>query len=439
MTEIEGSTAEVPATMGYALSSQTQATPVQEVDLSLGAVPFNQITENLRSLEKFDPALGLLTSIRLRVDLTVIGTGIAVDFAIFGFPVPGDVVYTRAVVEVAAPDGSGLVIVQTGILEGGAAAFTLGTGFAPFSTQVVGSSNVQTENDPDLLALFTGSGTLDIPYQVLAGSVAASLIVDPTGTTHEFFGKLLVEYIYDPTLPSAPRPESLAIDRSGESQGAVIVAGASRDTVRGTQGNDVIIGGAGRDTLDGEGGNDLILNISGGGTIRGGAGDDVLVAGFGENVMEGGDGDDVILGGFGNDSLNGGAGDDLILGDPVGAAPFAGADIIEGGPGNDRMMGGAGHDVFIFRDEGGTNEIAAYAVDLANPAAATRTGADFVPGVDRIAFAPGTLATADEVFAAMEDVDGSATITFGGTTLTVFGVTEAELKAEDFLFADWFQ
>ncbi len=137
MTGIEGPTGDVPATMGYALSSQTQATPVQAVDLSLGAIPFNQITDNLRSLEKFGPALGLLTSIRLRVDLTVIGTGIAVDFAIFGFPVTVDFISTRAAVNVTAPDGTGLVIVTSGLQQGGNLAFTNGTTFAPFSTQVV--------------------------------------------------------------------------------------------------------------------------------------------------------------------------------------------------------------------------------------------------------------------------------------------------------------
>ena len=36
---------------------------------------------------------------------------------------------------------------------------------------------------------------------------------------------------------------------------------------------------------------------------------------------------------------------------------------------------------------------------------------------------------------AIETVGGSAVITLGGTTMTIFGITEAELSADDFIFA----
>jgi hypothetical protein len=46
-----------------------------------------------------------------------------------------------------------------------------------------------------------------------------------------------------------------------------------------------------------------------------------------------------------------------------------------------------------------------------------------VPGLDRIAFEPGTFASAAEVFAATATEGGSAVIRFGSASLTLFGVT----------------
>jgi hypothetical protein len=69
-----------------------------------------------------------------------------------------------------------------------------------------------------------------------------------------------------------------------------------------------------------------------------------------------------------------------------------------------------------------------------NPGATEARGEDFTPGLDRIEFEAGTFSTAAQVYAATTTVDGSAVITFGSASLTIFGITEAELSADSFIF-----
>lgn len=421
--------------MGFALSSQTEATVVQTFSVSFEDMQDRTTLTEIKDLEKFNPALGFLNSIRLSMDLAHSTVGLAVSFD-FGFFQPiSEPISTVYLTQLRYDSFSEEDILARSSVPTITAAFpTSGVTVFTASARTVQVTDV---TDTETLAFFTGAGTAQLEFATAAMSTGVSLFVDSPGTLTVVNGFFTVEYLYTPSsaAPSPPAADSI-IDRRGESEGALIMAGSGNDTVWGTQGDDRILGGAGRDILNGEGGNDFIANLAGGGTMTGGAGNDALMAGFGANEVSGDDGNDIILGGFGDDTLRGGAGDDLILGDPVGAW-LGGADVIDGGPGNDRMMGGGGADVFIFRNDGGTDEIAAYAID-GNAAAAVRTGSDFVPGVDRIAFAPGTFANAGEVFAATLDVDGSATIRLGDTALTVFGVAEAALSADDFLFADWF-
>lgn len=126
--------------------------------------------------------------------------------------------------------------------------------------------------------------------------------------------------------------------------------------------------------------------------VIGGSGDDYLVGGAGANRLEGRDGDDKLLGGAGNDVLLGGRGDDLLI-------------------------GGGGEDHFVF-------------------------GPDF--GDDRIIdFNPGTLARHDTLdlrglgFASHAEVlahtdgGGSAVIHAGDDSITLQGVSVAQLSAAD--------
>jgi Ca2+-binding RTX toxin-like protein len=175
--------------------------------------------------------------------------------------------------------------------------------------------------------------------------------------------------------------------------------------------------------------------MTGDGQLFGEEGDDRLFAGIGNSRLDGGNGDDILVGGTGRDTLLGGAGQDIVIGDPPGAMMF-GNDVIDGGPGDDLLAGGGGADVFVFRATGDADVIARFGIDWLDPAATLPLGRDFAPGLDRIAFEPGTFATADEVAAATETEAGSAVIRLGSASLTVFGVTEAELTADSFVFGE---
>ena len=224
------------------------------------------------------------------------------------------------------------------------------------------------------------------------------------------------------------------ISRSSSTEGFSILGLAGNDSITGSQAADSLSGGVGDDRLWGLSGDDVLFDFSGDNTLDGGDGADVLMGGVGSNEMVGGAGDDLLLGGFGGDVLVGGEGADVILGDPDGL-DMGGNDRIDGGPGSDIMMGGRGADVFVFADTGGEDTIATLDIDYLNPLASTLTGADFTPGLDKIELAAGTFSDAATLFDAIETVNGSAVITLGGTTMTIFEVTEAELSADDFIFA----
>ena len=105
----------------------------------------------------------------------------------------------------------------------------------------------------------------------------------------------------------------------------------TRETFRGSAGDDLIDGRGGRDRvdyLDGDEGGvevdlsqntatdafdgvDTLLNIE---DVRGSRGSDLIIGDDGGNKLEGNDGDDTLSGGSGNDFLMGGAGSDVING-----------------------------------------------------------------------------------------------------------------------------
>ncbi len=242
-----------------------------------------------------------------------------------------------------------------------------------------------------------------------------------------------VQFIYGSAILSGTAGDDV-IDRSWSFSGVNIEALAGNDIVNGSQGDDSISGGAGDDILNGFDGDDVVFDFLGDNTLDGGAGMDVLVGGIGRNDLSGGTGNDLLLGGTGGDTLSGGSGLDVIIGDPDGFA-LGGNDRIDGGLGSDLMMGGPGADVFVFANTGGDDLIARLDIDYRDPLASTAVGADFTPGLDKIELAPGTFVEAAALFEAIETVSGSAVITLGGTTMTLFGVTEADLSSDDFIFA----
>ena len=289
-------------------------------------------------------------------------------------------------------------------------------------------------------------------YNVILHEVGHSLgldhPVDPAQVMYEFYlddatlrlaagDRAGIDFIYGGGDGRVPLLGTFAGDvlfRASQTQGEILFGLSGDDAITGGSGNDRISGGSGRDTISGGGGNDDIADLMGGGNVSGGTGTDRIFGGIGALSADGGEGDDLLVGGTGSDRLTGGGGRDVILGDPPGRGVF-GNDVIDGGPGDDLLMGGGGADVFVFRATGGNDLAARFAVVWNTPLASGIAGADFVPGIDRIAFEPGTFATPAEVFAATTDLGGNAVIRLdAATSLTLFGVSEAELSADSFIF-----
>lgn len=175
---------------------------------------------------------------------------------------------------------------------------------------------------------------------------------------------------------------------------------AGNDTIRGLGGDDTINGSEGNDDLDGGEGNDLLI---------GGAGSDTIQGGLQSDTIQGGDGADVLRGGKGHDAIEGGAGNDTIY----------------SGLGEDTLTGGGGSDVFIVR---GADENFPGAI-------LTPVITDFTAGSDTIGVQGVTADEIADALAAQEvDEDGNVTITIGGATITVEGVTALgvdDVKTED--------
>lgn len=243
-----------------------------------------------------------------------------------------------------------------------------------------------------------------------------------------------VQAIYGPAASAfAGTSGADTLDQSGATRGVTLAGEGGNDRLYGGSGDDRIFGGAGNDTANGNGGADTIIDFLGANTISGGAGNDVIVTGIGTSSLSGEADDDLLIGGTGNDDLDGESGDDVLIGD---LSDFLfGNDVLDGGTGNDLLEGGRGADVFVFRPGDGNDTIGRIALDVSDPAASSVTAADFTPGLDRIDLTAFGFGTAAEIFAAITDVGGSAVFQSGGASLTIFGVAESLLDADDFLFA----
>ena len=117
------------------------------------------------------------------------------------------------------------------------------------------------------------------------------------------------------------------------------------------------------------------------------------------------------LGTSGDDNLSGTAADDVING-------AQGNDTLAGGAGDDLLTGASGNDSFIFS--------AGFARDIIS---------DFDQGSDVIDLTTFGFADISEATAGGSDVQGNATLDFGGgDSLTIMGVGLSELREADFLF-----
>ncbi len=184
--------------------------------------------------------------------------------------------------------------------------------------------------------------------------------------------------------------------------------GRGNDQINGGDGDDAIDGGRDDDQINGGDGDDVITAGRGDDDVDGGEGNDFIDGGRGDDNIEGGAGNDVIEGGRGDDNINGGAGDDLVC-------AGSGDDMINGGTGNDRLEGGSGDDIFVF--EMGTGQ---------------DTVLDFDSGRDELDLTDfGFTSFADVQAAAEEDGDDLVIDLGNGDSVTLVGVSEADLSQDD--------
>jgi Ca2+-binding RTX toxin-like protein len=220
-----------------------------------------------------------------------------------------------------------------------------------------------------------------------------------------------------------------------------ILGDGGNDTLTGNEGNDIILGGDGNDQIGGDAGNDILAGNAGDDTIWGGAGDDQIGGGAdndtlvgeagndtiwgegGNDIINAGADNDIVLGGTGNDQIGGGTGNDILFGEGGNDTIWGedGTDVIIGGTGNDVLIGGANADTFYFTNGDATDIITDFAP----------TGAEH----DQIWFDHTDLTSFADVLAHATSDGSSTVITYhAGDTLTLNGVTTAQLTAGDFIF-----
>ena len=215
--------------------------------------------------------------------------------------------------------------------------------------------------------------------------------------------------------------------------------GGGSDTVKGGGGNDVIHGDAGNDKLLGGAENDSLYGDDGNDTLNGGAGNDLVVGGKGRDRVFLGSGDDVfhddgeggrqgrdtVHGGNGADTIKGGLGNDMFYGENGNdrLSGGGGADVLAGGRGRDVMNGGAGSDTFVFGAGWGHDRVVGFTDD-----------------VDQLKLSSGlwtgTMSAAEVIAAyAHSEVNSVVFIFDGGEVLTVTGISDPTLLANDLILA----
>lgn len=242
-----------------------------------------------------------------------------------------------------------------------------------------------------------------------------------------------------------------------ELQGNVPLTAYGRETTDYLYGNEHdnrLFGNGGNDLLDGGVGNDYLDGGSGDDYMRGGIGRDIyIVDSAGDVVVEqiGGGEVDIVrtdidnytiplnvegveLQGAGNLRLYGNAAKNYLYGNAGANSLFGGDgnDLLDGGAGNDGYLGGAGDD--LLRDTAGGDDTFVFSQGF---------GRDTIQGFqagtaigDVIMFDMATFANLGAVVAAWAD-DGAGNVVINagnGNTVTILGVTTAQMSGNDFAF-----
>jgi Ca2+-binding RTX toxin-like protein len=181
-------------------------------------------------------------------------------------------------------------------------------------------------------------------------------------------------------------------------------------SIYGGNGDDALAGTTDGDFISGHGGNDVITADTG---------DDMVLAGDGMDTVHAGGGDDLVLGGAGGDSISGAGGEDTLLGgaDNDTILGGGGADIIGGDAGDDLLNGNGGSDTFVFSDDFGHDLIIGFTI-----------GTDTLQieaGINGISVA----SPSDILGHLSSDGFGNAVITLGSDTITLQGLTVADVTA----------
>jgi VCBS repeat-containing protein len=179
-------------------------------------------------------------------------------------------------------------------------------------------------------------------------------------------------------------------------------------TVTGETDANVINGTNGTNLLFGSDGIDLISAKNGG---------DFVFAAGGADLVNGGAGNDFVFGGAGGDTLRGEAGRDTLFGED-------GADVLAGGAGNDLLYGGQGNDIFVFQFGDGRDLVFDFKAGA---------GSDDMIQLDQGVFADFNALMQS---GAVQNTQIGAEIAYGdGSSITLLGVSKANLTVDDFRFA----
>ncbi len=211
---------------------------------------------------------------------------------------------------------------------------------------------------------------------------------------------------------------------NGGDDSDLLDGGADNDTIRGgggidrlygMGGQDRLAGGDDRDLVRGNDGNDLLYGQHGDDTMLGGPGDDLLFGGGNHDDLYGNSSSDTLDGNGGNDQLDGGGGHDRLIGG-------AGYDTLIGGTGQDVLIGGGNADQFVFGNNFGRDTITDFEADNIH---------------ERIDLSDVTQITSygDLLLNHMTRSGSNVVIEDGlGNSITIRGVTMADLDSSDFLF-----
>ncbi|SHL70691.1 Ca2+-binding protein, RTX toxin-related [Roseovarius marisflavi] len=164
-------------------------------------------------------------------------------------------------------------------------------------------------------------------------------------------------------------------------------------------------------------------------TVIGSDGVEEIIGNYGNDSIIAGGGNDTVFSGFDDDYVEGGAGDDSLV-------ASSGADTIDGGTGDDQIDLGPGDgevDVLVLQDGSGADVVSSFEAPIDN-GNGTFDGRDQFD-VSGLNDASGNPVTTEDVTVS-EDTSGNAVLSFpGGESVTLVGVTLAEVNSVDQLVA----